>query len=251
MQYLTSGELVKLLGISKYTLRYYVNQGLISPCTKNHNGYQLYGETEVYMLYHIIFLRKLGFSIKEIKSSFLKNQEFSGSFKKVLSKIEEEIKDLKKMYSKLEEIVEVQNSLEINKVVFIERNIRYLRTVPEEILNNQSELNLKKISLSYEYEFSSFDELCFLLRKDKNEIKTCYRSDSLNYDFLLPKGNYAIKSFIVQNELDVLKEFEVLLNDALFDKQSIDTNYILIYENIPLSLSYCDSMVYSIEVKLK
>ena len=69
MNYLTNGEVAKLMDISKYTLRYYIDEGLIQPKKITKNNYQYFSENNIYKLYLILFLRKLGFNIQDIKKS--------------------------------------------------------------------------------------------------------------------------------------------------------------------------------------
>ena len=59
-------ELEDLLGVTRETLRYYVDQGLVPP-PREENGYRDYSDEEVRLFQKIIVLRKLGVSVKEIK----------------------------------------------------------------------------------------------------------------------------------------------------------------------------------------
>lgn len=60
------GELEDLLGVSDKTIRYYEEQGLVTPpCAED--GYRDYGDEEVRLFQKIIVLRKLGVSVPEIK----------------------------------------------------------------------------------------------------------------------------------------------------------------------------------------
>ncbi|MGE6632140.1 MerR family transcriptional regulator [Bacillus sp. NPDC077027] len=248
MQYLTSGEMAKLLNITKYTLRHYVDQGLIKPSRIDQNGYQLYGEKEVYMLYHILFLRKVGFSIQSIKSSFSKKHDFRDSFQELLSTTEQKIQELKQMKEKLEEIVHFQNSLEINHISFQERQIRYLKKVPQQLLKGETELNLKQIIHQEEYDLSAFDERYFLLKRGSHRPISYYKSNEYNFDVILPAGKYAVNSFFVDEESQITKEMNAFLNDAGVEGRLMHAEYIILYENIPLSVAHRDAMVYSVEI---
>ena len=59
-------ELEDLLGVSKATIRYYEDQGLVTPL-RMENGYRDYRDEEVQLFQKIIVLRKLGLSIPEIR----------------------------------------------------------------------------------------------------------------------------------------------------------------------------------------
>lgn len=59
-------ELEDLLGVSRATVRYYEEQGLVTP-PRSENGYRDYGDEEVRLLQKILILRKLGVGVSEIK----------------------------------------------------------------------------------------------------------------------------------------------------------------------------------------
>ena len=59
-------ELEDLLGVSKATIRYYEDQGLVTP-PRTDNGYREYSDEEVQLFQKIIVLRKLGLGIPEIR----------------------------------------------------------------------------------------------------------------------------------------------------------------------------------------
>jgi len=59
-------ELENLLGVSRATIRYYEDQGLVTP-PRTDNGYRDYSDEEVLLFQKIIVLRKLGVSVQEIK----------------------------------------------------------------------------------------------------------------------------------------------------------------------------------------
>ena len=60
-------EVEALVGITKKNIRFYEDAGLISPQRNSQNGYREYSEPDVEMLRRIKLLRKLGFSLEEIR----------------------------------------------------------------------------------------------------------------------------------------------------------------------------------------
>lgn len=64
----TIGEFSKLFNINPQTLRYYDSVGLLKPKIVNEeNGYRYYLFEQTYKLASIMYLRKLGYSLKKIK----------------------------------------------------------------------------------------------------------------------------------------------------------------------------------------
>ena len=60
-------EVEALVGITKKNIRFYEEQGLLSPRRNSENGYRDYGEGEVAALQQIKLLRKLGLPLEEIR----------------------------------------------------------------------------------------------------------------------------------------------------------------------------------------
>jgi DNA-binding transcriptional MerR regulator len=75
MEY-TIHKLAKLAGVSRRTLRYYDELGLLSPARIS-NGYRIYGQKEIDRLQQILFYRELGVSLEEIQT-ILASKDFDG-----------------------------------------------------------------------------------------------------------------------------------------------------------------------------
>lgn len=67
-------EVVKILDMSKKSIEIYEKNGLISP-KKDESGYRIYGEKELNILKKVQMLRKMDFSISEIKLFFTKQDD--------------------------------------------------------------------------------------------------------------------------------------------------------------------------------
>lgn len=61
-------EVEKIIGITKKNIRFYEEQGLLSPGRNMENGYRNYSDDDVERLRQIKILRKLGLPIEEIRS---------------------------------------------------------------------------------------------------------------------------------------------------------------------------------------
>lgn len=77
MEY-TIKKFAKLASLTTRTLRYYDEQGLLSPSRSSVNGYRLYGKAEVDKLQHILFYRELGMPLTDIKK-ILSKEEFDSA----------------------------------------------------------------------------------------------------------------------------------------------------------------------------
>ncbi|WP_171028936.1 MerR family transcriptional regulator [Vagococcus zengguangii] len=66
MEYLIK-EFAELTGVTVRTLRHYDEIGLLKPSHINESGYRIYGQMEVEQMQHLLFLKELGLSLKEIQ----------------------------------------------------------------------------------------------------------------------------------------------------------------------------------------
>jgi len=60
-------QLAQMAGVSKRTLRYYDEIGILKPARINSSGYRIYGRPEVNQLQQILFYRELGVNLEQIK----------------------------------------------------------------------------------------------------------------------------------------------------------------------------------------
>lgn len=60
-------EVEALVGITKKNIRFYEEEGLLSPPRNSQNGYRIYGSEEVEILQRIKLMRKLGVPLEEIR----------------------------------------------------------------------------------------------------------------------------------------------------------------------------------------
>lgn len=61
-------EISKIAGVSKRTLHYYDEVGLLVPITDELSGYRLYCDDDLVRLQQILFFKELGFKLEEIKN---------------------------------------------------------------------------------------------------------------------------------------------------------------------------------------
>lgn len=63
----TIGKLVKKFNIKKETIRYYEKVGLLSKPKKLDNGYRVYSEEDINIIWFILITKKFRFTLNEIK----------------------------------------------------------------------------------------------------------------------------------------------------------------------------------------
>ncbi len=90
-------RLAKLFGLSRSTLLYYDNIGVLSPSERSRANYRLYSETDKQRLETIVTLRQTGLSLEEIKKVLaVQADTLSTVLNKRLAALNQEITALRK-----------------------------------------------------------------------------------------------------------------------------------------------------------
>lgn len=87
-------EVEALVGISKKNIRFYEEQGLLSPRRNSENGYRDYGEAEVDTLRRIKLMRKLGVSMEDIRRMLSGEHTVADGMRRHLVTLERERRNL-------------------------------------------------------------------------------------------------------------------------------------------------------------
>ena len=109
--YLTTGELTQLMGITKHTLFHYDDIGLFQPKYINEKGYRFYSIDQIDILNTILVLRDLDMPLKEIQTYV--SQRTPELFQQIFLEHEAQIaKQIKKttIHEKMDAATEKQDS---------------------------------------------------------------------------------------------------------------------------------------------
>ncbi len=90
-------EVDEVVGIGKKAIRFYEQEGLISPNRNPQNGYRDYNEENIQQLLRIKLLRKLGFPINEIRKMQLGQLTISDGMERHVISLQREKKNLESM----------------------------------------------------------------------------------------------------------------------------------------------------------
>jgi DNA-binding transcriptional MerR regulator len=106
MELILIQELTRETGITVRTLRYYDQIDLLKPSGKTDGGHRLYSERDVVRLQQILFLKEMGFSLKEITNMLVKGElNLKDSLEKQLRFVQEEQKKFNRMERVLQAVV--------------------------------------------------------------------------------------------------------------------------------------------------
>ncbi|HFK1714399.1 MerR family transcriptional regulator [Bacillus cereus] len=99
-------ELTKETGVTVRTLRYYDQIDLLKLSGKTEGGHRLYSENDVIRLQQILFLKEMGFSLKEAANMLVKGElDLKNSLEKQLRFVQEEQKKFNRMERILQAVV--------------------------------------------------------------------------------------------------------------------------------------------------
>lgn len=125
--YFYTGELARMFHLNKQTLFYYDKEGLLHPQYRNpENGYRMYQFNQIYHLALICYLRKIGFSIEQIKD-YLKGDSALSNIHRLQQRSEE----IRKNY---QEILRLDNIIQ-RKLLFVQRKLDKLTIGEAQITN--------------------------------------------------------------------------------------------------------------------
>jgi len=97
-------EVEALVGITKKNIRFYEEQGLLSPKRNTENSYRDYGDAEVQTLQRIKVLRKLGVPIEEIRQMLSGNQTVADGMRRHMISLERERRNLEQSIALCQEL---------------------------------------------------------------------------------------------------------------------------------------------------
>ena len=87
-------EVESLVHITKKNIRFYEEQGLLSPKRNSENGYRNYSDSDVKILQQIKLLRKLGVSIEEIRQMLNETHTLGDGMQRHLVTLERDKRNL-------------------------------------------------------------------------------------------------------------------------------------------------------------
>lgn len=165
---MTIKEVEEQLGLSRATIRFYEKENLLVP-QRSGNTYREYSEDDIAVLKKIIVLRKLGFSIAEIKDFLEENVPLQELLEKNIQELQEKLNELNGAIRICKKIQSRQENFDTFNESF------YWEEIKEQELKGNKFLEIVNDSIGYEKQiFYKYFELLDEegnLRYEKNEIR--------------------------------------------------------------------------------
>ena len=185
-------EVEQLTGLRKANIRYYEQEGLLTPARNENNNYREYGEEDVKTLKKIQTLRVLGVPLSEIKRFQKGRTTLDVLMGRRARELEEEI-------TKMEEIKNVLRTMGDSRVSFLEMDVSVLdmrmsffHMKGEKVMRVDKIYRLEK----YESIFEKTWKILFLA------YYPLYWALGIAYDYELP--NWVQAAFLIPALLSVL-----------------------------------------------
>lgn len=204
--YYKINEISKLYGIGVDSLRYYEKLGILKP-KRDLNGYRLYSLKDIYKLNIISDLRKLDFSMKQIKG-YLEHQSIDNTLALLQEEeeyITEQVKRLKQRKQIIKErMLALKEADGIKPDIYRVKNLKGRPCVRlKEHITRDEEMDfvVKKLHRKHEGKIRDFGNQAigatFDIKDMKQGIPSGYHnvffileSTADQYDFLIPEGRY-------------------------------------------------------------
>jgi len=236
MEYLNTGQIAKLAGVSKRTIQYYDRYDLLKPSSVNDKGYRFYTNKDLFKLQKILSLKYFGLSLSEIKDivdvdsnriydSLLIQKKLLIQKISEMSLIADTIDDILISYKEKSE-VDWQEFMELTRLFAKSRDVSYY-------YQNSNNLNIR-INFHQKYQSNKLEWFPFL--KSKINLKGRVLEigcGSGNYWL-----NYQAKD-LIKNEIILSDKSEGMLNEAKENLKNYNFNYqILDLNDLNGSLAY-------------
>jgi DNA-binding transcriptional MerR regulator len=192
---LSIGEMSSLFQINVQTLHYYDSIGLFVPAERDpETGHRKYKFDQVYKLASIRYMRKLGYSLRQIKKYMDSNLDFK------LDHLKEQSRVLRK---KWEDLINIDTAIQ-RKISFIEKettNIqldqvtvkefpqrKYIPIGEEEVLYGNEYFYFYPTIAFYEHDLKYFG--AYLFYEENDEIEDIYVDTEEIAVSVIPAGKY-------------------------------------------------------------
>jgi len=245
-------EISKLYGVGVDSLRYYERLGILKP-KRDTNGYRLYSLNDMYKLNILRDLRKLDFSMQQIKE-YLDGQSMDNTLdllyreQEMLRARQEELRQRETIIR--DRILSLKASADCVAGVFVVKTCSERRCVQlNEHITRDEEMDfaVKKLHSRHEAQirdlgnqeigaFFSMEDLEKGLANVYNSVFFILERGMEEYDFILPKGEYASLCYRgtyeqnrerVEELLDYARSQGLVVEGTPFEIYKVDNRYTL------------------------
>lgn len=247
---ITIGEFANLMDVSTHQIRYFEEKGILLPSYIDENGYRMYGIDQIYILSHILLLRRLNISVSDIKKQFTtySPDDYMNTLEKSVIEIEKQIQDLHILKDVTERIIKKSRSSQ--KLL----NDFTIRKLPERHLSL-----IKKTDLTFSFDARNIYNLLYKSNKidniysndfitliDDENLYFCIESCNAS-NYILKKGSYLSYHILIKDKKELENAIEYFFKYAKNNKMKLSGQLVKI-ENSDIAMFYNNHL--SIELQM-
>lgn len=254
--YLTIGELAKMMNVSIHQIRYFEEKGILLPFSIDRNGYRLYGLNEIYNLAHILLLRKFNISVKDIKMCFTNytTNDYKQLLGKTVDDLNEQIGNLTSLRDFTIGIIDKMSRGDLIKDKYIKKSIAERNLCQICKMKHQQPFSVKRLYDNFNKYNSSFNlyETDIISFYGDIDVYMCVEvnENNSNIKHKLIAGDYLSYSFIISNEKDFIAQVDKFFK--YIEENRINTKgRLIVIENSMLSICYSNQISYEFQMLIK
>lgn len=252
---LSTGQVSKLFGISKDTLRYYDNFGILKPDINKQNSYRCYSQKHLDQLNLILLTKDLDISLSDIKETIESEElcEYRDLITKQESMIEEKIEELKRKHAQLKNLNKIikaienyENEYDFNKISIYDSRYKFYGVEIKKMLEKgNSEKYVEYLDenwecMNEEYYYTLYnvinnkkiienESVLFLKQEEKNKyIAKKYKDKNLDLLEKVVIGKFVSTNFY--GDLDELENYLILMDRYFNSNNKLETEIFIKYD---------------------
>ncbi|MCU9814139.1 MULTISPECIES: MerR family transcriptional regulator [Paraclostridium] len=252
---LSTGQVSKLFGISKDTLRYYDNLGILKPDINKQNGYRCYSQKHLDQLNLILLTKDLDISLSDIKETIESEElcEYKELITKQESMIEEKIEELKRKHAQLKNLNKIIKTIEnyeneynfnnisvyestyrfycveIKKMLEKEKSSKYAKYLEENLKSTNQECYYTLYNVVNNKEIIENESILFIQEEERNiDIAKKYINEGLDLSKEIVCGKFASTNFY--GNLEELHKYLILMNRYFNHNKKLNIEVLIKYD---------------------
>lgn len=249
-EYLSIGEVAKLLGTTIHNIRYYEKEKLVSFDKRTEKNYRLFSMDDIFKLSVIMMLRDADIPIKDIRELLQKSD--SSLYKEMMMKSSENLRNkieaLSLMKAHVDDMMTEHDEL-MNTFNIRQREESKLLLIKKTGLDgNITEKELYDFVVKNRAHVDEFHKLDLIIEMDYTYLK--FYVQGKDTEDKIPKGKYLIYT-VVMNEADIEREFDVFINHIKKHRIQVEGSIYLKTSSTKSLMSFNDeNLVYEFLIKV-
>jgi len=252
---LTIGEFAKLMRVSTHQIRYYEEKAVLFPSNIDENGYRMYGLNEIYILSHILLLRKLNIPVANIKECFqsYEKEQYTELLKNSISDLDKHINQLIELREFTKNIIDKSQNINFSKDKYTVKSLENRKVKQIYKANYAKAFSPKHFykNIVNKGDYLNLYEADLITLYDDTDIYVCINADaSTEYIHELMAGEYLCFTFLSDSDEEFQNTINMFFKYAKENHINI-TGKLIVIENSMQSIFYNNEIYYEIQMLIE